>query len=362
MSRATCAEINLSALRHNLQVARKASQSKQMAIIKANAYGHGLVDVAHALYDADGFGVATIDEAIQLRESGIHQPIILLEGFNEASDLNLIYAYNLQPCIHNHHQIDLIVKEAKHTLSCWMKIDTGMHRLGFDITDAHIAYSRLQDCEFVQSPINLMTHLASADDVASDFTTTQLAEFHKALEVLADRDANTQISIANSAGILGWKDSHADWCRPGIMLFGCSPFISDTAHNQDLMPVMTIKSEVIAIHDFKKGDSIGYGQAYICANDMKVATIAIGYGDGYPRHAKTGTPVLINSQRAPVVGRVSMDMMTVDISSINRVELGDEVILWGEGLPAEEIAQCADTISYELFCHITSRVKLIYKE
>ena len=362
MSRATRAEINLSALKHNLQVAREQTQSKQIAIVKANAYGHGLVEIARALTDADGFGVATIDEAISLRESGVYKPIVLLQGFNELTDLVLIHAYKLQPAIHNQQQLEIIEQHAKHPLTVWLKIDTGMHRLGFHPDEASDIYKRLNECEPVQTPVHLMTHLACADDKDSAYTQQQLSMFTDTLQQLGDLIEHAQISIANSAGILGWKDSHTQWTRPGIMLYGSSPFANDVAEQQNLKPVMTLKSEVIAINEFKKGDSIGYGQAYVCEKNMTIATVAIGYGDGYPRHAKNGTPVLVNGKRVSLVGRVSMDMITVDISDLKKVKLGDEVILWGQGLPAEEVARDAETISYELFCNVTQRVKFLYSE
>lgn len=359
MSRATRAQINLSALRHNLNIARQTSNARQLAIVKANAYGHGLVQIAHALSAADGFGVATLDEAIQLRESGVYKPIVLLEGFNRASDLNLIYAYDLQPVIHCQPQIALLAEHAKHPLKLWVKVDSGMHRLGFAPDELTKVYTHLSAMACVQAPINIMTHLACADDRQSSYNMEQIQRFDRALQGLAEQPQGN-ISIANSAGTLGWPTSHRDWVRPGIMLYGSSPFLNSQASAHDLRPVMTLKSEVIALHDFRQGDAIGYGQAYICERDMQVATLAIGYGDGYPRHAGNGTPVLLKGQRATLVGRVSMDMISVDVSHIPDVMLGDEAILWGEGLPVEEIAECASTISYELFCGITSRVSFEY--
>lgn len=356
MTRATRAEINLSALRHNLQVARSQSQAKQLAIVKANGYGHGLVEVARALIDADGFGVATVDEGITLRESGVHKPILLLEGFNQPQDLDLIYAYKLQTSIHSEEQLAILEMQGRHPVTVWLKIDTGMHRLGFPVDHVAAVYQRLSELDCVQTPLNLMTHFACADDRKNYYTRQQTEQFEKA----TGQYEHAEKSMANSAGILGWPASHADWVRPGIMLYGSSPFVDGEAVQHDLRPVMTLKSEIIAIHNFRKGDSIGYGQAYVCEDDMPVATIAIGYGDGYPRHARQGTPVLINGRQLPLIGRVSMDMITVDLRDAGQVKVGDEVILWGEGLPAERIAEYADTISYELFCGITRRVNFQY--
>jgi len=356
MTRATRAEINLSALRHNLQVARSSSRAKQMAIIKADGYGHGIVEVAHALSDADGFGVATINEAITLRESGVYQPILLLEGFNRPQDLLLMHAYHLESAIHNEEQIKIIETEASNPHRAWIKVDTGMHRLGFAPDQVSSVYQRLAAIESIQQPIPLMTHFACADDKNADYTKQQHALFEKATAGFT----KSETSLANSAGLLGWPETHADWVRPGIMLYGASPFVNGNAADHDLQPVMTLKSEIIAIHNFNKGDSIGYGQGYVCEADMPVATIAIGYGDGYPRHACNGTPVLINGQHAPLVGRVSMDMITVDLRTIKKAKVGDEVTLWGEGLPVELVAEKAETISYELFCGVTQRVEFHY--
>jgi alanine racemase len=356
MTRATRAEINLSALRHNLAVSRKHSQAKQMAIIKANGYGHGIVEVARALASADGFGVATIDEAITLRECGVHQPILLLEGFNRPEDLTLIHAYHLTCGIHSEEQVTMLETFLQHPCSVWIKVDTGMHRLGFTPDELSDIYQRLAAIEFIEQPMTLMTHFCCADDRDSDMTGHQHRLFSETIKGFTQ----SETTEANSAGILGWPDSHADWVRPGIMLYGASPFINGEAKEFDLQPAMTLKSEIIAVHNFKKGDGIGYGHSYTCETDMRVATVAIGYGDGYPRHAPSGTPVLINGQQAPLVGRVSMDMITVDVSDIKDVKVGDEVVLWGEGLPVEIIAEKAETISYQLFCGVTQRVNFIY--
>lgn len=361
MTRATRAEINLSALRHNLQVARTHSQARQMAIIKANGYGHGIVEVARALSEADGFGVATINEAITLRESGVYQPILLLEGFNRPQDLALMHAYHLESVVHNQEQVAILEeykkqKSVNKPYRIWLKVDTGMHRLGFAPEQVSSVYHRLAAIESVQQPITLMTHFACADDRESGYTTQQIKSFDDATTDFA----KSETSLANSAGILGWPQSHADWVRPGIMLYGASPFVNGKATEHDLQAVMTLKSEIIAINHFKKDDGIGYGHSYFCETDMPVATIAIGYGDGYPRHAVSGTPVLINGQQAPLVGRVSMDMITVDMRGINNTKVGDEVTLWGEGLPVEVIAEKAGTISYELLCGVTRRVEFVY--
>ncbi len=365
MSRATRAEINLTALQHNLHVAHTNTQAKIMAVVKANGYGHGMIEIARALSSSDGFAVATINEAMDLRESGVYQPILILQGFNCADDLRMVFAYDLQCVIHNEQQIEILEKnqskDDEKDITVWLKIDTGMHRLGFSPPQAKVMYQRLQVCSIVQQPVHVMTHFACADDPDSSFTTQQLKIFSDSLDALNVND-ETQISVANSAALLAWPDAHAktQWVRPGIMLYGSSPVMNQTAEQYELQAVMTLKSEVIAVQNYKQGESIGYGQTYVCEKDSRVATITIGYGDGYPRHAQTGTPVLINEKYYPLIGRVSMDMITVDVSKSKNIDVGDEVILWGEGLSVDVIAEHANTISYDLFCGVTRRVPFIY--
>lgn len=359
MTRATRATINLRALQHNLTLARQhAPDSKLMAIIKANGYGHGMVEVAQALSDAesdaDAFGVACIDEAISLRESGIQQPVVLLEGFVQADDLRLIDAFQLQPVIHHPDQIAMLEQSSGPELEVWLKVDTGMHRLGIAPSEVAATLTRLLNCPRV-ARVRLMTHLANADDRNDDFTLEQIRRF----ETLDDLSVAAR-SIANSAGILGWPQSASDWARPGIMLYGVSPFNNSVGEQHDLRPVMTLRSQLIAINTHKAGEPIGYGGSWKCPEPMPVGVVAIGYGDGYPRHVPSGTPVLLNGKRIPIVGRVSMDMLCVDLRDCPDAAIGDEVILWGEGLPVEEIATAAGTIGYELLCKVTSRVGFDY--
>ena len=354
MSRPLRAEIRVAALRHNLQRVREsAPSSRVIAVVKANGYGHGMQIVSHALNDADAFAVASIDEAINLRESGIHQPILLLEGYFDAADLLLLQAYSLQPVIHSTHQLELL-EQAKITypFDVWLKIDTGMNRLGFRPSEFTPVCTRLQENDAVQN-VHAMTHFACADDRSDSMTAKQIECFDQTL-------ANTSLActLANSAGILGHPDSHRDWVRPGIMLYGASPFMDADAGSQNLCAVMNLKSELIATHDVAAGESVGYGADWICDNDMRVGVIAGGYGDGYPRHAHAGTPVLVNGQRVPLIGRVSMDMITVDLSGCD-AEVGAPVLLWGDELPADEVALHAETIAYELFCNVAPRVPRI---
>ena len=354
MSRPLRAEIRVAALRHNLQRVRDAAPSSRViAVIKANGYGHGIQMVAHALNSADAFAVASIDEAINLREAGIHQPILLLEGYFDASDLLLLQAYSLQPVIHSAHQLELL-EQARITypFDVWLKIDTGMNRLGFRPAEFASVRARLQESDAVQN-IHAMTHFACADDRSDSMTAKQIELFTETL-------ANTSVSctLANSAGILGFPDSHRDWVRPGIMLYGASPFADADAASQGLQAVMNLKSELIAVHDVAAGESVGYGADWICEKDTRVGVIAGGYGDGYPRHAPAGTPVLVDGQRVPLIGRVSMDMITVDLTGFD-AGVGAPVLLWGEGLPADEVALYAETIAYELFCNVAPRVPRI---
>lgn len=362
MTRAARAVINLSALQHNLQRARAAApHSKQFAVIKANGYGHGMVQVAKALSDADGFGVASVEEAITLREAGIEQPVLLLEGFFHEDELHQVLRHDLQVVVH--HEAQLVALEALSgkksapdaTLNVWLKADTGMHRLGFYPEEIEEKYQRLVKCDCVEKPVRFMTHLANADDLRDSASQKQIEIFNNLLP-----DEEVERSIANSAGILGWMGSYTDVARPGILLYGASPFLGETAADRGLLPVMTLRSEIIAVKQCKKGDAIGYGGTWTCPENMAVGVVGVGYGDGYPRHAPSGTPVLVNGHRVPLVGRVSMDMICIDLRGQDDVSPGDDVVLWGEGLPAEEIADSASTITYDLFCGVTSRVPREY--
>ncbi len=361
MTRATRAVIDLAALQHNLRMAQQAAgKAKVMAIIKANAYGHGLLPIANALTHADAFGVATLDEAIQLRSAGIRKPITLLEGFTQQDDVAVIAEQELDVVIHQPLQITLLEHHRGKPIMLWLKIDTGMHRLGFNPADVAVNYEQLCRISSVQQPIRWFTHLANADDRADPYTVGQLALFQTTVQAMT-KNATTITSVANSAGILAWPESHGDWVRPGIMLYGVSPFIDSSAVTHDLKPVMTLHSALMAINQRRKGESIGYSGCYVCPEDMSVGVVAIGYGDGYPRHAKAGTPVLVNGQRVPLIGRVSMDMIMVDLRSQPQAKIGDPVILWGQGLAVEEIARHADTIGYQLLCGVTTRVPYEYR-
>ena len=353
MSRATGAVIDLAAFRHNLRrVHELAPRSRVMAVVKANAYGHGLALAAQALAEADAFAVAGLEEAQVVRRAGLAHPIVLLEGVFSAGEVDEAARWNCELVVHDAYQLKLIeAAKFKAELGVWLKVDTGMNRLGFPPEAAADAWKRLQAAKAVRPPLRLMTHLACADEVSNPRTQQQLETFSTATAGL-----KVERSIANSAGILAWPASHADWVRPGSMLYGASPFPSKTGTDDGLKPAMTMATALIAVKRLRKGEAVGYGGAYVAPDDMTLGIAAIGYGDGYPRHAPTGTPVLVKGVRAPIVGRVAMDMIGVDLRNVPAPAVGDPVIAWGPGLPVEEVARAAGTIPLELLCGVTQRV------
>lgn len=359
MSRDVIATIDYDSLRHNYAFLRAYCPSQSLlAMIKANAYGHGMINIACALPGMDGFGVACVEEAIQLRQSGVMNQIVLMPGFTDADELSLCDQWGLAAVVHEFHQLDLLERVTlTQPLKVWLKIDTGMHRLGFLPEHWLAAYERLKNNPKVAKPLILMTHLACADDAHSTSMNEQFERFKSLVDA---RDGLW--SIANSAAILRDTSMHGDWVRPGLMLYGVSPFSNSTGLSLGLKPVMTLKAKLIARHEYAEGSYIGYGATYRCPKSMQVGVVAIGYGDGYPWHAKTGTPVLIRGQRCSLIGRVSMDMITVDLSQCPMAAIGDMVTLWGADLPIESVAACAQTIPYQLFCNLTSRVKLIHQD
>ena len=354
MSRATGALIDIGALRHNLKRVRElAPHSRVMAVVKANAYGHGLTLTAQALADADAFAVASLDEAQTVRRAGLSNPIVLLEGVFSEAELEEAARWSCELVVHDAYQLKLIEKSRlKDELTVWLKVDTGMNRLGFPLTAVQDAWKRLHKAKAVKPPVRLMTHFASADEVSNPKTQAQLEAFTAATAGL-----EAERSIANSAGILAWPQSHADWVRPGSMLYGASPFSSRIGADDGLRPVMTMETALIAVKTLKKGESVGYGGAFVASEDMTLGIAAIGYGDGYPRHAPSGTPVLVKGQRVPLVGRVAMDMIALDLSGLRSPAVGDPVVAWGPELPVEEIARAAGTIPLELLCGVTQRVR-----
>lgn len=359
MSRPISAQINLAALRHNLSIVRQyAKHSRIMAVIKANAYGHGLIRVAKTLHEIDAFALLELEAAIQLREIGIHQPILLLEGFFSEADLISIDHYQLDTVIHHPEQIAMLAKHrANKKINLFLKINTGMNRLGLAPREGTKAIHTLKNLSHV-GEITLMTHLACADDPAAD------REINDQLNIFSEILNITRLpcSLANSAAIIQHPQTHQDWVRPGIMLYGASPLIHKTAAELDLKPVMTVSSKIIALQQLNTNDKVGYGGTFRAQQPMQIGIVAAGYADGYPRHAQTGTPIIVNGQRTRIVGRISMDMLTVDLTGITNVTVGSPVILWGDHLPIEEVAKAAGTISYELFCSLSSRVKVITTE
>jgi alanine racemase len=348
------ATIDRSALRHNLKLVRRwAPRSRIMAVIKANAYGHGLVVVARALESADAFAVARVDEGLRLREAGIATRTVLLEGVFDAEQQGAAAAAGFELVVHSEEQVALL-REAPSgaTFKVWLKLDTGMNRLGFKGDAFAAAHAALSALPAVQQPVNLFTHLASADDPELATTPLQLARFSAATAAFAG-----ERSIANSAGMLSFADAQADWVRPGLLLYGASPFFGSIGADYGLMPAMTLHSHVIAIKDLKIGERVGYGGDWTAQRPTRLAVAAVGYGDGYPRSLASGAPVLVNGERVPLAGRVSMDMIGIDVTDLRAPPaLGDPVILWGEGLAVEELAVWADTIPYELLCGISQRV------
>jgi alanine racemase len=353
MARPARARLDAQALLHNfVQVRRHAPGAGVMAVVKANGYGHGLAWVATTLADADAFAVASAEEGAALRTAGIKkQPVVLLEGFFNADDLDALRAYKLAAVVHGEHQLRLLEADPlRAPRSLWIKLDTGMHRVGFPPERLPEVIKRLRRLPNL-GELRVMTHFANADDPADDSTRRQIELFRAHAG-----QYRLETSLANSAGIVAWPDSHAQWVRPGIMLYGASPVLGKTAAELDLQPVMTFESALIAVHSRRRGERIGYGGVFTCPEDMPVGVVAVGYGDGYPRQAPAGTPVLVNGARVPLIGRVSMDMIAVDLRTQPQARVGDPVVLWGEGLPVDEVAEKAGTISYELLCRVTERV------
>jgi len=354
MSRPNQAKLNLKALRHNIGLARKlAPRSRVMAVVKANGYGHGAVAIATALEPlADALAVACIEEAMELREADIKAPILLLQGAFEAAELALAARHDLWATIDNEQQLEWVEDAAlPEPIKCWLKIDTGMHRLGVSPESAKDCYQRLANSGNVQEETVLCTHFASADNLDSTQTSDQLTLFERTCA-----DLPGPRSAANSPGLLGWPESHYDWVRPGYMLYGNSPFPGPQPNADKLRPVMTLCSSVISLRDVPAGENVGYGATWTAQRPSRIATVTIGYGDGYPRLAPSGTPVLVNGRRATLAGRVSMDMITVDVTDLDEVNIGDEVVLWGDDLPAGEVARHANTIGYELTTRMPSRI------
>lgn len=346
------ATISLSALEHNLAVAKsKAPQSKIMAVVKANGYGHGLLNAAKGLKAADGFAILGLDEALTLRNAGYTQTILMLEGVFSSDELIHVSEKAISIVVHSDVQINMLeqVKLAK-PISVHLKINTGMNRLGFKPSDFESARARLEICSNV-ADLTLMTHFATADESVG--ITEPVAVFNKTTQ-----DHQEPCSLANSATLLRFPEAHGQWVRAGIMLYGSSPIAGESAASFNLKPVMQFTSKIIAVQSLETDESIGYGQTFTAAKKTRVGIVACGYADGYPRHAPNGTPVAVAGKLTQIIGRVSMDMLYVDISDIPEAEIGAHVELWGSQVSVDDVAQAAGTISYELLCAVAPRVSI----
>jgi len=354
--------IDTAALRHNLGTIRAyAPGAKVMAVVKANAYGHGLVSTALALADADSFAVARLEEGIALRSAGVRAPIVLLEGVFSAEQLAEAAHRGFELVVHDPLQIKLLeAHRAAERFVLWIKMDTGMNRLGFRPETFASAHARLAALPVPALELRAMTHLARADERDQPMTREQVAVFEKTLGAagLMGGAARITTSIGNSAGTLGWPAAHGNWVRPGLALYGVSPFAGEVADKHGLKAVMTLETTVLTVRDVKRGETVGYAGAWRAERESSIAIIAAGYGDGLPRHLENGTPVLIGGSRYPLVGRVSMDMIAVDVTGAPKVAAGNKAVVWGSGLTVEEVARHADTIPYELLCGVSQRVPL----
>lgn len=350
MKRSARKYIDIEALRHNFAKARQqARQNRILAVVKADAYGHGSITVAEALSEqTDGFAVACVLEAEVLREAGILKPILVLQGFQNEKQLRRIAQLDLWTVVHQTFQLELIAHTTlTKPLRVWIKLDTGMHRLGFPVKQAADIYQKLSACCNVLPDVVWMSHLACADEPCRAENSMQLACFNSTVQKLPGLR-----SLANSAALLTTPAMHGDWVRPGILLYGASPLTGCSASALGLRPVMTLKAPLIAIHQLQAGSYIGYGSTYQCHQDMRVGVVAIGYADGYPRHAPSHTPVLLHAKRLALLGRVSMDMISIDLSNAKEACIGDQVTLWGEGLAVDEIAAASGTIAYDLLSNV----------
>ena len=350
MSRPIRAYISASALRHNYGVAKRAApRSRVFAVVKANGYGHGVDRVTKALADADGFGTVELESAIATRDAGYRGPILLLEGFFEPKELEPIEHESLTTVVHNDEQLRMLeTTKLADPVDVFMKINTGMNRLGFALNVVRDRLARLEKAESVKA-ITLMTHFATADGPQG--VADAMRRFDEATKGMPK-----QCSLANTAAIFSHPESHADIVRLGIGLYGATPFADRTAESLGLKPAMTLTSELIAVQELAAGETIGYGGTFTAKGPMRIGVVACGYADGYPRHASSGTPVVVGGVRTKTAGRVSMDMITVDLSNVSNARVGTPVTLWGEGLSIDEVAVSAGTVGYELMCALAPRV------
>ncbi|MBT5229583.1 MAG: alanine racemase [Methylococcales bacterium] len=347
------AHLSRSALLHNFQRVKASTSAKVVAVIKANAYGHGVLEAAEVLQEAEVFAVARLQEAIELRAQWPDKPILLLEGVSDIEAWQCCGEHHFDAVVHCQDQILQLAQAVMVApIAVWLKVDTGMHRLGFPLGQTEHAIEQLSSLPCIKS-VKLMTHFCCADDVASPMTGQQLLVFNGI-------PFEGECSMANSAAILSRPDASKQWVRPGIMLYGSSPFTGKSGPDDDLQAVMTLHTKLISIQSLAKGDAVGYSGTYVCPEDMKIGVAAVGYADGYPRHAPSGTPVMVDGNLAALVGRVSMDMITIDLRQVPNAVVGSVVELWGSNLSADLVADAAGTIAYDLFCGVTPRVPKIW--
>ncbi|HEY5810133.1 MAG TPA: alanine racemase [Povalibacter sp.] len=346
------------ALRHNLAAVRRISpESKVLAVIKANAYGHGIVEAARALGGADALGVARIIEGRTLRAAGVHTPTLLLEGVFGEEELQQAAEARFELVVHEFTQIELLEQaRVSQRFIVWLKLNTGMNRLGFTSAQLAEAWRRLQSCSAV-AQLRLMTHLAGAEEAGGESARRQIERFGSMTQGL-----NAERSIANSAGILEWPSARTEWVRPGLMLYGISPIPGQDGAQIGLRPAMTLSTQLIAVHSVSRGEGVGYNAIWKAPRDSVIGIAAVGYGDGYARNVRSGAKVLVNGHEASVAGRVSMDMTAIDVTDIPAAKVGDTVVMWGQGVPVERVAPFADTIPYELVCGVTQRVTRVWKD
>lgn len=357
--RAACATIHLDALRGNLRRVRELAQgAKVMAVVKADGYGHGLERVARALADADAFGVASIADGRRLRASGAAQRIVVLSGPDEAGDLAEMRRLRLEAVIHHDAQLEMLAAETgTRPLPVWLKIDSGMHRLGFAPERVADVHARLRGMPGVANEIALMTHFANSDVFDDAQTAQQIERFQGAVDGLGG-----ERSLSNSAAVLGWPGARGEWVRTGGALYGISVVEGRVGADFGFRPAMTLSTRLVAVNRVRRGERIGYAATWQAPDDMTVGVAAIGYGDGYPRQVASGTPILVDGLRASVIGRVSMDLVTIDLRGVPSARVGSPVVLWGPDLPVEAVAECAGTIGYELTCGVTRRVLFLEDE
>ena len=361
MSRTTVATIHLGALRHNLaRIQAKAVPARVMAVVKADAYGHGLERVARALdAEAECFAVAALGDGLRLRAAGHRQRIVVLSGPDQPGDIAEMQRLGLEAAIHHEAQLAWLAEASmrRGRLRVWLKVDSGMHRLGFAPERVAAVHAQLAALPGIDPEIGLLTHFAESEVFDGAVTRAQIARFETVTRGLAGPR-----SLANSAAVLGWPAAHGDWVRTGGLLYGLSVVAGQSGADLGFRPAMTLSTRLIAINRIGKGERIGYNGTWTCPEDMPVGVAAVGYGDGYPRSAASGTPVQVGEVRVPLVGRVSMDLITLDLRAAPQARVGDRVTLWGDGLPVETVAAHAGTISYDLTCGMTRRVLFVEDE